>query len=319
MSKKFLWRAFQVFAIAVILYFWGRTVWNSRSVLKEYPWHLSWPWLMLSFVLLGVQALLLAALWLRLLALAGSPLPRRQGNALWLQSQLARYVPGGVWEVAARVVMGRRLGVGALVMGAVYGLELALQMLSAGVFFGAAMALRSRQPSTVYLILALALALVTLLVLMPPIFNPLVRWGLRVLKRPAVPVEVTYRTSLGLFGAYLLAHALSGLGFVFFLHGVGPLAWPDAPLLVSSYVGGWLAGQVAVFVPTGIGVREGALGMLLDGRYAFVAITALALGYRLLIALRDLVMALYGRWLDRSAPAQHGADKEAAELITDDR
>jgi glycosyltransferase 2 family protein len=299
MSRKSLWRVLQWLAVLLILFFWGRAVRNNWSVLTGYPWHISPTWLVLSLVILGAQALLLAALWRRLLALCGEVLPRRQGDALWLQSQLARYLPGGVWEVATRVLMGRRLGIGALVMSAVYGLELTLQILSAGVFFGAALALRSERPPTSYLALIVVLVLASLLVLLPPIFNPLVRWGLRVLKRPAVPVQVTYRASLGLFAAYMLAHALSGLGFVSFLRGVGPLPWSEALQLALAYVGAWLVGQVAIFVPTGIGVREGALGLLLGNQYPLVAVATLALGFRLLIALRDLIMAFYGRWLDR--------------------
>jgi len=320
MSRKSLWRVLQWLAALLILFFWGRAVRNNWGVLAGYPWHISPTWLALSLAFLGVQALLLATLWRRLLALCGVALPRRQGNALWLQSQLARYLPGGVWEVATRVVMGRRLGIGALVMSAVYGLELALQILSAGVFLGAALALRSERPPTSYLVLVVVLVLASLLVLLPPVFNPLVRWGLRVLKRPAVSVQVTYRASLGLFGAYLLAHALSGLGFVLFLRGVGPLSWSQAPQLALAYVGAWLFGQVAVFVPTGIGVREGALGLILGSRYSFVAITTLALGFRLLIAVRDLVMAFYGKWLDRSpSPTADRADKNATEFVIDDR
>lgn len=299
MSRKSLWRVLQWLAVLLILFFWGRAVRNNWSVLTGYPWHISPTWLALSLVILATQALLLATLWRRLLALCGEALPRRQGDALWLQSQLARYLPGGVWEVATRVLMGRRLGIGAVVMSAVYGLELALQILSAGVFFGAALALRSERPPTSYLVLILVLALASLLILLPPIFNPLVRWGLGVLRRPAVPVQVTYRASLGLFAAYMLAHALSGLGFAFFLRGVAPLPWSDVPQLALAYVGAWLVGQVAIFVPTGIGVREGALGLLLGNHYPLVAVATLALGFRLLIALRDLIMALYGRWLDR--------------------
>jgi hypothetical protein len=320
MPRKRLWRAFQWFAVLVILFFWGRMVWKSRDVLAGYPWRISWIALGLAFAILVVQVLLLAALWRRLLALCGAELSRRQGNSIWLQSQLARYLPGGVWEVAARVLMGHQLGISGLVMSAVYGLELGLQILTGGVFLCLALALRSEQPPTIYLILMLAMALVCLLVLMPPVFNPLVSWGLRVLRRPAVSVQVTYRDSLGLFGAYLLAHALSGLGFVLFVRGVGPLSWPEAPRLAMAYVGAWLVGQVAVFVPTGIGVREGALGLILGSRYPFVAITTLALGFRLLIALRDLVMAIYGKWLDRRPlPPEGQPDKSPAGYAIDDR
>ena len=309
MARKRLWRVVQWAAVLLILFFWGRAVWRNWDALAEYPWRLSWGWLALALAALGLQALFLAGLWRRLLALTGAQITRPQGNAIWLQSQLARYLPGGVWEVTTRVLMGSRLGVGALAMSAVYGLELALQMLSGGVFLGAALVLRAERPPTIYFVLIAALVFLCLLILMPPVFNPLVGWGLRVLRRPAASVRITYRVSLGLFGAYLLAHALSGLGFVLFVRGVGPLSWAEAPQLALAYVAAWLVGQVAVFVPTGIGVREGALGLILGGSYSFVTVSALALGFRLLIALRDLLMAGYGRWLDRT-PSPPGAQPD---------
>ncbi len=298
--KKHLWRIVQWLFMLAILFFWGRAIWRNWDVLRAYPWRVSWIGLVLSFGALVLQALLLAALWRRVLTLMGVPLTWRQGNALWLQAQIARYVPGGVWEVAARVVMGRRLGVSGRVMSAVYGLELGLQMLSGGVFLLGALALRVERLRTTHLVLASAAALALLATLAPPVFNRLVNWGLRILRRPAVQVEATYSDIQRLFGGYLLAHLLSGLSFVLFLYGVEPVAWSQVPLLVLAYAGAWLAGQVAVFVPTGIGVREGALSLILGARYAFVTISTVALMYRIWIALRDLLIAFYGKWLDRN-------------------
>ncbi len=298
-SKRGRWRLLQWLVVAAILFFWGRAVWLNRGVLAAYPWQISWPALLFSFVVLAVQALLLATLWRRILALTGVRLPWRQGAALWLQAQIARYVPGGVWEVAARVLMGRRLGVSGRVMSATYGLELGLQMLSGSIFFLAALALRSEGLPARYLVAGSILALAALAALAPPIFNRLMNWGLRLLRRPAAQVSATYPDMLGLFGGYVLAHFLSGLSFVLFMGGVTPLPPSQAPLLILAYVGAWLAGQVAVFVPTGIGVREGALSLILGARYPFVAISTVALLYRIWIAVRDLVTALYGRWLDR--------------------
>ncbi len=306
MTKKHLWRALQWLLVLTICFFWGRTIWRNWDVLAAYPWRVSWFGLAASFAALAAQALLLAALWRKALALTGVELAWREGNALWLQAQIARYVPGGVWEVATRVLMGRRLGVSGRIMSAVYGLELALQVLSGGVFLLGALALRTDRPPTFYLVLAAAALLGLLVVLAPPVFNRLVGWGLRVLRRPAEQVAATYRDMLGLFGGYLLAHLLAGLSFVSFLRGLEPVAPAQVPLLTLAYVGAWVVGQVAVFVPTGIGVREGALGLILGGRYPFVAISTLALAYRVWVALRDLAAALYGKWLVRDSENSSG-------------
>lgn len=79
-----------------------------------------------------------------------------------------------------------------------------------------------------------------------------------------------------------------------FVNGLTPVDWSTAGLLASAFVGAWLIGYLAVFVPTGIGVREGALALLLGGVLPATVTAAAALGYRVLIALRDLVAALGG-------------------------
>jgi hypothetical protein len=97
------------------------------------------------------------------------------------------------------------------------------------------------------------------------------------------------------------------MSFVLFLGGLTPIAWEQAPLLASAYVGAWLIGYLTLLAPTGIGVREGVLVFLVGNEIGFAAATVAALGYRILIALRDLVVALIGA---RMAPASPPADSE---------
>jgi len=74
--------------------------------------------------------------------------------------------------------------------------------------------------------------------------------------------------------------------------------------LASAYVGAWLIGVLAIFVPAGIGVREGALYWLLGGQFPLLPVATIALGFRLLISGRDLLVALYGRQTTRPTVAK---------------
>jgi hypothetical protein len=135
--------------------------------------------------------------------------------------------------------------------------------------------------------------------LTPPVFSRLVNVGLRVLRRPPLSLQLTYGDMLVLFLARILAHGLMGLGVVLFARGVAPIPWDLAPLLITGYVAAWLIGYLAIPVPTGIGVREGILVLLLGGQVSFAVASGIALGYRAWIALRDLLAALGGFWLGR--------------------
>ena len=149
--------------------------------------------------------------------------------------------------------------------------------------------------------------------LSPPIFGRLVNLALRLLRRPALPLSIAYSDVTLLFLLALFAHALSGLGFVLFVNGLTPVDWSTAGLLASAFVGAWLIGYLAVFVPTGIGVREGALALLLGGVLPVTVTAAAALGYRVLIALRDLAAALAGMAMARrQAISPDGQETERA-------
>ena len=123
-----------------------------------------------------------------------------------------------------------------------------------------------------------------MIVMLPPVFTPLTNWGLRILKRPPLEMRLTYPSMVGIFGVRLFGHLLLGISFVLFVNGLHPVSRSLVVPLASAYVGAWLIGVLAIFVPTGIGVREGALYWLLNGQFPLLARTTVALGFRLMIS-----------------------------------
>lgn len=298
-ARRSIWKLLQSLVVLVILAFWARFLLSNWEQLASYPWRFSGLSVLLALAVLMVQIVLLGTIWWRALALVGTRFTWRNGVAIWLQAQLARYVPGGVWEYAGRYALSAPAGAGKRTMAASLGLEMALQVLSASVFLTVALLLRQDDLPVGYLAAAGLIILGCALVLSPPVFGRLVNGGLRLLRRPALTLTIAYRDIVLLFLVALLAHALSGLGFVLFVNGLTSVDWSTAGLLASAFVGAWLIGYLAVFVPTGIGVREGALALLLGGVLPVTVAAAAALGYRVLIALRDLAAALAGAAMGR--------------------
>jgi hypothetical protein len=91
------------------------------------------------------------------------------------------------------------------------------------------------------------------------------------------------------------------------VYGLHPVTRTMVVPLACAYVGAWLIGVLAIFVPAGIGVREGALYWLLGGQFPLLPVATVALGFRLVISGRDLLVALYGRQSARSAVSQDQA------------
>lgn len=314
-SKR--WRGLlQGAAVVIVLAFWAQTLASSWQELSGFSWQVSWPWLLASLAVLVVQMVLLAVIWWRALWLMGAQVHWRLAASIWLKTQIARYVPGGIWDIAGRLALGRQAGVSLRAMSASIVLEMALQVLSASIFMVIALLMRADAQASVYLPLAALLLLGSALILAPPVFRRLVNWGLHLLRREPLEIQLTYRDMLLLFGARLAAHLMLGVGFVLFARGVTEISWPQAQLMVAAYVASWLVGYLAVVVPMGIGVREGVLALLLQDQFPFGVIGVIALGYRTWILIRDLAAALLGVWLGRGldqtevAPVADGAVQE---------
>ena len=298
--RKTGWRSFaQLLIVLVILAFWGQVLITNWDEIASYPWRLSWTSLLQSLVVLMVQMFLVSTIWWRALTLMGKPLPWRQGTAIWLKAQIARYIPGGVWDVAGRLVLGQQAGVDKRRMSASVGMEMGLQVLSASLFLSFALIIGADATVRAYLPFVLLIIVGSLIMLTPPVFSTLINWGLKILRRPPLHLNLTYGNILILFLMRVVAHGLKGLAFFLFARGLSPIPWSQAPLMISAFVGAWLIGYLAIFVPTGIGEREGALVLLLGPQFPFGLATASAIGYRVWIALRDLLGALLGAAMAR--------------------
>jgi hypothetical protein len=294
MRLQTLRRIAQPTIILIILAFWAQALAQNWQTFVTYPWQFSWTPVLLAFAVRLVQMPLAATIWWRALTLAGTRIPFQVGMSLYLQSQIGRYLPGGIWDVVGRFVLGERAGVSKRAMAASIGLEMSLQVLSGAIYLLTALALRSNLDTRLYAIAGTVVALGALIFLSPPVFTFVVNRGLQILKRPPLAMRLTYRDILALFVARLVTHGMLGLGFYLFALALTPIPLAKAPLLISAYVGAWLVGYLALLAPMGIGVREGAFVLLAKGDLLFAVATAATVGYRIMVTLRDLLAAGLG-------------------------
>jgi hypothetical protein len=204
----------------------------------------------------------MVALWRMLLADIGARLGYRQALQLWSFSNLGRYIPGKIWQMLGLVAFARDLGVapGLAVAAAVLALWL---MIGTGAVAGTLLLPGSllREPGVAA---AIAVAVATLL---GPLLRP--EWihrGLRRLPRALACGEIApvgRGAVLRWIALFAVAWAAHGAVFAVFASSFGALGWADFRALSGAWSLAYVVGLLAVVVPGGIGVREGALGFLL--------------------------------------------------------
>ncbi|MGH7556269.1 MAG: lysylphosphatidylglycerol synthase domain-containing protein [Gemmatimonadota bacterium] len=240
----------------------------TRYLVREWdrlasrPWDVDWALLGLASALVVLAYSGFVLLWRHLVARLGGHLSAVDAHRVWYFGNLARYVPGKVLQLAGTAYLARAKGVrpiltvGSIVVAQIFvivaGVALALVALPAGSL---------RVPGGVTAGVVVAGALTILLV--TPLFDMAHRLALRLAGREEAHVRVPVTTRLGLLAGYLAAWVVFGLGFGLFVRAVADSPPGSLPGLIGICAAGYLAGWVAVFVPGGLGVREGVYALLL--------------------------------------------------------
>lgn len=250
--------------------------------------------------------------WMLILASMGIRVPYSVALQAEMLSMLAKYVPGGVWTPAARVVAMRRFGIGETpVLIASILLEAGLSAVAGVLVFLASLPFVG-VPVEAPLGPLVAFGVIVTVLLHPRVF----RWLARKLLRPFGASEVPplpWRNALAILAFYLLTWPVGGLALFFLIRSVG--GEPDLasiPFLGGTAAVGAIVAVLVVFAPSGLGVREGAMyGLILAVSSAPIALGTIVLN-RLAITVVEALLLLAGtlawrgRLWSREALAQSG-------------
>ena len=249
--------------VAVIFFFIGRSLILNWDELQAANLHFDAPLLLLSMVLLAVWMLGQALIWhlLTLTSHVGIPLPK--ALAAWFYSQLGKYVPGKVFLYLGRLHFYVREGRPVGPVTVAFGVETIGNFASA-IFTVLVAVLTVDAPALDPYRWVLAATLVVFLIaLHPKVIGWLIRFAARVLRRSVFEVTLTYPQMLRYLGLYVVNWLLFGVALYVFIRSFYPLEFSSILYLTGAFSFAGMMGIVAVFAPSGLGVREGILALFL--------------------------------------------------------
>ncbi len=261
-------------------------------------WHqlgeLDWQLRPLPFVLsmLGISGIFLVntQIWrMVVLAMGGVSIRPWRAAYVWFISNLGRYLPGKVWQIAGMAVMARAEGLGAMDAAASSVLNHVLVLL-AGSVVGLALFPASLAGEYEHLLQWTWLAAPLLLVFLHPgLLNRLLDIAAKLAGKPPVSRKLRFRDLLVWFILNVFVWLGYGLCFHWFILSVIPsagLGWTDS---TGIYAVGYIIGFLVLFAPGGIGVRELMFTGLLTASLGSVPATVVALVSRIWLTLAELV------------------------------
>ncbi len=290
-----------VLVLAVVAYFFGRGLADNWAAAREIDLTVN----LRSGLAVALFALAVVAtglLWGHMVGrLGGIPVGRAEAVRVQCASWLLKYVPGQVGSVANKVVWAKDRGISRTLVVITFVYENVFLLLGsiipAGVILLAADAFESSDVLSSALVPAALAVVPLLLVTHPRIF----RWALdllarRTLKR-AVPEEyfLPARATIGYQLGFLVPRIINGAGFVLVAASFLRIPATDYLPLAAAYVLAGAVGILAVFVPSGLGVREGVVVVIASRYLPVEQAIVLSLLARLYSTIGDgLVAVVYG-------------------------
>ena len=248
---------FAVVLTAVSLFIW-RNIGQLLSVRFRFTWH----YLLLSFlfVLFGHTSNLL--IWKGLACSFGVDAGLFHTGKAWFLSRLGRYVPGKVTLLLVR--FDQYPGISKRSVALATGTEYISSLASACIMVLVALTFAPYEGLGFIRIIAGAMAFVMFIILYPPFLKKIANWFFRIIRRdPLINEFPSYGVILKYVGAYLFPALMHGLGFFFLISAFYPLSFEHYLTLTGTYYAAALVGLAAVFAPSGIGVREGVMFLIL--------------------------------------------------------
>ena len=242
---------------------------------------ISWPYVLIATAFALAFRYWGAFIWVVLLHSLGAATVRLNRTLVYIyaKSWLGRYIPGTAPWILGKIYFASQQGISKNKLAVSSLLEGALQIIVQFLFALALLAFDPRLDiiSGQIKLLILVAIVGCVVALIPAVFNKLVATAYQLIKKKTFAREhyASGRTIGKGFGLYVIGALLSSLSLFFIAKAVYPALGYDQLLFVMGV--GTLSGavsMVAIFAPSGLGVREGIqlalLSLIMPTEYALV-------------------------------------------------
>lgn len=256
-------RILTVALVCVIFYFLVRSLITNWTQIPFSQIRFNILYVVISFLCLVAYFSLLTRGWASIVTELGSKVPYYKAFWIVSTSQIAKYVPGGIWYTLGRVYLARAEKVKEEVGLLSVVFETFLLMLTNLILFLVSINF-IRGETYLSPLLSVAFIAVILILLYPPLLNRLLNLGLRVFKKPVVELKARYSSILRISTYFFALWIAQIAGYFFLINSIYPLEASNLPNLAAAYTLSWITGFVVLLAPGGLGVREGMMTLLLS-------------------------------------------------------
>lgn len=272
----------------LILFFLGRGLFFSWKEVESYSWQFHPLWLFLSFLTLLFYSCCSVKPWLAFLYKFGKKLSYREGFVIFYLSQLGRYFPFKLWLLLGRIYLCEKAGIGKAETLFSSLLELSFLVLSGSLISLCSLPFVRAEIFRFFPIFLIALFFGIFTI--PFFWRKIFHFVSKKILRAEISFEFSAFQFLRFLFTYLLLWCFCGLAFFLFVKSLSPISWSKFPAMMGIYASAWTVGFLSVITPSGLGVREGMLSLLLAAYLPTSTATLVALLSRIWSTTAELVL-----------------------------
>ncbi len=253
--------------VIAIFVFLGKMVWENWAQVKEASLPLRVFPLVLSTLIFGFSYFIQIWAWDLITHKLGIAISFRETLESWFYSQLGKYLPGKVWLLVSRFYFYQKKGKAKRTISIALYVETVTFVLAAGLLFLIAF-LSFPETRSMYSIAqiggALLLVFLAFFFLHPKVLQRLTNWVLTRLRREPIDLSISYWDILQILFICLLSWGVGGVGYTLFVSSLFHISSSYFFFLTGALAISSTLGLIALFAPSGLGVREGVLVYLLS-------------------------------------------------------
>jgi len=254
-------RILQVSLIVVIFYFLAKNLYVNWNKIVKYDWNINYYFLTYSFLLLIVGSFLIALGWNLILRVLGGRLGYKRALRIFFITDLAKYVPGKVWTMVGKVYLCAKEGIPIAKTSASVVIQPLIQVIAGIMMFLISLPFWTKTSGFMSkLYLFLPLIPIGLILLHPAIMTKILNFVLTRLKQKPIELNIKYRDILLILLLWCGLWILTGVASYFLIISIYSFPISQLPVVIGIFS---IAGISQFLTPSGIGVLEGVLTVLL--------------------------------------------------------
>lgn len=294
--------------IGLIVYFFGKALINNWGQLQDVGLSFN-IWSVLSIIFFAFAVVWTGVLWGKLISqLSNKPVSAEEAIKVHSLSWILKYIPGQAGSLLNKISWAQKNGYSKKLVTVTFLYEHAF-LIFASLLLSVPIILVSffdKASENISIFAPMLLALPLLLLVDQKVFYTLLNYLFKVLKRKPIDKEYILKSKQLFYYVlqFLGPRLLNGIGFIFVAASIIHVPEQAYMGLAATYILAGAVGLLAIFVPSGLGVREAVIVLFASQYFSIEVAIVLSLLARLYATLSDAVVALiYGYLLRKERKA----------------